>query len=210
MSSDGRWIVGESSVGGTTTRTTFLWNVSSGMQPVPAVAGQPMHAEAIARDGQTLAGWVEVPNAISHACLWSAQSGLQDLGVPSGELSASVVSTSNSGSLAAGWGDTQFVTFRWTAQAGMQGLPPLAGDFSFVPYAVSADGSAVFGESLGGVERATRWTLSTGTVPLAPEFPESAATAVNFDGSLAAGMIFNPRRAFRWSRQRDARARLSS
>jgi uncharacterized membrane protein len=78
--------------------------------------------------------------------------------------------------------DYNVIAFRWTEHAGLESLPPLG-----IPWATSADGSVIVGQSVQG---AYRWTESSGPVYV-PEiagggFAESA-TDVSEDGSVLVG-----------------------
>jgi uncharacterized membrane protein len=78
--------------------------------------------------------------------------------------------------------DYNVIAFRWTEQTGFQSLPPLG-----IPWATSADGSVIVGQSVPG---AYRWTASSGPVYV-PEIagggvPESAHD-VSEDGTVLVG-----------------------
>jgi uncharacterized membrane protein len=78
--------------------------------------------------------------------------------------------------------DYNVIAFRWTEQSGYESLPPLG-----IPWATSADGSVIVGQS---VEGAFRWTQGTGPVYV-PEISGGAiaesAIDVSLDGSVLVG-----------------------
>jgi probable HAF family extracellular repeat protein len=80
-----------------------------------------------------------------------------------------------------------FNAFRWTPAGGLQniGVPGIGS----IATAVSADGLVIVGEhQLSGFWRAFRWTASTGMEDIGTlGGPESAAIAVNKDGTVIVG-----------------------
>jgi uncharacterized membrane protein len=78
--------------------------------------------------------------------------------------------------------DYNVIAFRWTEQSGFESLPPLG-----IPWATSADGSVIVGQSVQG---AYRWTRNGGPVYV-PEIAGGAvaesATDVSADGSVLVG-----------------------
>lgn len=148
---------------------------------------------------------------------WTAQTGLQDLGVLGTGIRSEPTGLSSDGNVLVGWSETEpgggRRAFRWTPQTGMQDLGTLGGDRSAAT-AISNDGAVVVGTARNsqGVTRAFKWSAAGGMEDLGtlagndPSF-FSAATALSESGSVIVGVsetLGGETHAFRWTEDEAA------
>jgi probable HAF family extracellular repeat protein len=216
ISADGAVAVGwSSSCFGCT--EAFRWTGAGGMVGLGFFPGQDYSAaRGTSADGSVVVG-TALPgtNLPQEAFYWTAQTGLVLLGssahphccVPVGNAS----SVSADGTVIVGGGFNSIPAteaFRWTPGTGMVGLGDLpGGSFSSFANGVSADGSAVAGDSssaAGG--QAFRWTAQTGMVGLG-DLPgglfASMSGGISADGLVivGTGRTSLGSEAFRWTAQ---------
>jgi len=155
VSSDGNVVVGWSS--SENGMRAFRWTVNGGMQSLGVIAnGQSSKALSASSDGSVVVGYGSIrgPNGINSefkAFRWTADGGMQDLGVVGGFPVAYAVSSDGNvvvGTTDDGGGGQMF---RWTTNGGVQKLG--AGWSN----AVSPDGYVVVGVDTG----ASIWDIGT-------------------------------------------------
>jgi probable HAF family extracellular repeat protein len=170
-----------------------------------------------------LAGTVQAPSAVgaalkgsgpfgatSHAFRWTPATGLQDLGLTTGDQSIAINISADGSTIVGEATDASgfWRAFRWTAATGMQDIGTLSGPES-IAYAVSKDGSVIVGTSLTtgstGSNHAFRWTASTGMQDLRSLLQAAGvhtadgwvtidtAAGVSADGTIIVGFGQNPR-----------------
>jgi probable HAF family extracellular repeat protein len=158
--------------------------------------------QALSADGAVVVG-----QSGSHAFRWTAGTGMIDLGMLPGDVSAGAYAVNADGTVVSGASCNSTPScnaFRWTAATGMVSLGRLAGDNTAVGFGISADGSVVAGTSSGAAFHAFRWTAATGMVDLGilPGDNGATALAVSADGSVIVGAgttVFATGHAFRWT-----------
>jgi probable HAF family extracellular repeat protein len=162
------------------------------------LGGNSSEATGVSANGSVVVGISKDGNGNTHACMWTAASGLQDLSTLGGDWSEAT-GVSSDGSVIVGWSyDSNGIyrAFKWTAATGMQDLG--AGDYSKAT-GVSADGSVII---LNISPIAYRWTLSGGLENLGNlGTNNSGANSVSSDGSVIVGYSYdasNDPYAFRW------------
>lgn len=138
-----------------------------------------------------------------HSDIWTARSGVQDIGTLGNETILSGLSAN--GDVAVGTATTSGAgsrAFRWTAASGIEQLTSLGGT-NTEANAISADGNVIVGASdlANGEQHAVRWT-SQGITDLGTlaGSSQSYALATNADGAVVVGGSFlgSGTRAFRW------------
>jgi probable HAF family extracellular repeat protein len=152
--------------------------------------GTESRGSAVTPDGSVVTGFSTTPNGY-RAFRWTAQSGMQDLGVPSGLSTTAANSISISGNAVAGNASNRL--FRWTSSGGPQNLGLLPGGTLGLATGISGDASIVVGfsnsPSSGGL--AVRWTASGGVQSLGTlpggSNGGSGAHAISQDGSIIVG-----------------------
>lgn len=160
-------------------------------------------AHGVSADGSVVVG--QANN--SEAFRWTVGEGMVGLGVLPGGGNSIAYGVSADGLTVVGSSSSSGGqrAFRWTGGEGMVDLGVLpGGDFSAsIARDVSADGSAVVGESSGFAsgQQAFRWTAGGGMVGLG-NLPGailgSGATGVSADGSVVVGFGSSGTEAFRW------------
>ncbi len=126
-----------------------------------------------------------------RAFRWTASTGMQSLGVPTGLTSTAGNSISTTGNAVAGNASNRL--FRWTSTGGVQNLGLLPGGTVGLATGISGDGSIVVGYSNGssGTYEACRWTSAGGIVSLGTlpggAAGGSAAHGISSDGSRIVG-----------------------
>jgi len=181
---------------------TLLYYNGYAQQPtltwLGTLGGNSSDATGVSSDGSVVVGISKKGNGDTHACMWTAANGLQDMGTLGGDWSEAT-GVSTNGSVIVGWSyDTGGVyrVFKWTAATGMQDLG--VGDYSKTT-GVSADGLVVI---INIYPNAYRWTLSGGLENLGNlGTNNSGANAVSSDGSVIVGYSYNVSNdpyAFRW------------
>jgi len=96
----------------------FIWNQSAGTQLLQVISGQVPSLAGVNSSSQ-VAGTYIGDDGGSHAFLWSASAGLQDLGTL-GADSASQASAVNDRGAVVGW--SNFQIFLWTQTGGMKSI----------------------------------------------------------------------------------------
>ena len=182
------------------------WTSAGSGQDLGDLPNGPPRSEAydVSADGSVVVGYA-TSSLTLRAFRWTAQTGMQDLG-PANEAKFSCArGVSADGSVVVGYarspnasGSIEYhEAFLWTAIAGMTLLGDLpGGSFGSEGLAVSADGSAVVGQSPSEIGmQAFRWTESGGMEGLGilePVGSKSCAFAVSGDGSVVGGYCSHP------------------
>jgi probable HAF family extracellular repeat protein len=182
ISGDGSTVAGSSGAGVNHT-IAFRWTSSGGMEDLGALSEEPFWfsaATATNRDGSVVAGCSYVDNgdntASCRAFRWTADGGMQNLGILPGQIGSWANAISGDGSVLAGActvdGWSIHRPFLWTAALGMVDLNgyfaslgvDLAGWTLVDAKGLSADGSAMTGWGIyNGEQRA--WLVSGLPVP---------------------------------------------
>jgi probable HAF family extracellular repeat protein len=174
--------------------------------------GSSSGASAVSADGTVVVGSSASASG-TEAFRWTAAGGMVGLGdLPGGIFSSGASAVSADGSVVVGTGNSASgnEVFRWTVDGGMVGLGYLAGGSSSGAADAAADGSVVVGTSgSASGNQAFRWTATDGMVGLGYIYgyqpPDSRASAVSADGSVAVGSSTYYdyagyfRQAFRWT-----------
>lgn len=127
-------------------------------------------ASAISADGTVIAGnRLDIPGSgrsMAQRYGWNAESPLPLGDLPGGIEDSAAMDISADGSVIVGFGTTSFgrEPFVWTQADGLRSLGALPTVFSLGAQAnaVSADGTVIVGEGIGGVGGAFIWTEETG------------------------------------------------
>jgi probable HAF family extracellular repeat protein len=181
---------------------TLLYYNGYAQQPtitwLGTLGGNSSEATGVSANGSVVVGISKDGNGNTHACTWTAASGVQDLGTLGGDWSEAT-GVSADGSVIVGWSydaNGVYRVFKWTAATGMQDLG--VGDYSKA-LAVSSDGSVII-VNISPV--AYRWTQTGGLENLGNlGTNNSGANAVSSDGSVIVGYSYDPSNdpyAFRW------------
>lgn len=191
ISRNGTYVVGSSNGRG------FLWTVSGGLQPIPALEGNNQTDPNAVSDNAVVVGSTLLNNSLA-AFRWTAASGTQDLG-SLGPGNSQALGVSVDGSVVVGQSSNR--PFRWSKNTGMVALAA-----NGTAWAVSADGSVVFGTSDG---HPFSWT-STGGLLALPDFGFTGVNnilfACNSSGSIAvgSGQGYSGAEMLRWTPATDA------
>jgi probable HAF family extracellular repeat protein len=184
-----------------TTGQTGTFGPFSGFQDQTEAYGLAGTAQAPVAVG----GAVKGSNAfgpVDHAFLWTPATGLQDLGLTTGDESVAIAVSADEKVVVGEARDASgfWRAFRWTAATGMVDLGTLGGPES-AAFAVNGDGSIIVGSSLTsqstGSDQAFRWTAKTGMQDLtklvnAPQrLIVQSAVGVSADGTVITGNGFN-------------------
>jgi len=174
-------------------------------------------ATGVSADGAVVVGFSNSSVAAPEAFRWTVTGGLQGLGDLSGGLARSqATGVSGDGGIVVGFSNSSVAApeaFVWTAAGGLRGLGRLSGGVAPLfseALAISADGSTIVGRgtSTAGTAGRVAWFSDAPDGALAGlgdltggGAPESAATAVSADGSVAVGWgnDTNGQKAVRWS-----------
>ncbi len=200
LSADGLVVVGDADFAGAS--RAFRWTEATGFVDLGTLPG---HDASVAfdasADGSVIVGASLLGLDGSTAFIWDAVAGMTEL-LPA----AAATAVSDDGSVVVGSlnGGT---AFRWTQTGGVELIGTLHEPGITTPWAVSADGLVVVGDSQLSIAPATisafRWDASTGmedlgSLPGDPAF--ARAQAVSADGSVITGWSGELLRAFRWTR----------
>jgi probable HAF family extracellular repeat protein len=183
VSSDGSVIVGEHPL--PNQFAGFRWTAATGMVRLPLNI-----AAAVTPDGGMVAGGDNWWKTTGQTGTFGPFPGFQDQteaqGLAGTAQAPVAVGGAVKGSNAFGSTDHAFL---WTPVTGLQDLGLLPGGDQSIAIAISADEKVVVGEAtVDGFWHAFRWTAAAGMVDLGTlGGPESAAFAVNGDGSVIAG-----------------------
>ncbi len=200
VSSDGSVIVGEHPP--ENGYAAFRWTAATGMMQLPINI-----AAAVTADGGMVAGGDNWWKTTGQTGTFGPFPGFQDqteaYGLAGTAQAPVAVGGAVKGSNAFGPVDHAFL---WTPATGLQDLGVLPGGDQSVATAISAGEKVVVGEAtVNGFWHAFRWTAATGMVDLGTlGGPESAAFAVNGDGSVIVGSSLTSQStgsdiAFRWT-----------
>jgi probable HAF family extracellular repeat protein len=159
-------------------------------------------AHGVSADGAVVVGVEKGDFYWDSAFRWTAEGGMQDLGMLHGyELASWAYGVSADGAVVVGGAEglIDWLAFRWTAEGGMQDLDTLGG--SSDAHAVSADGSVVVGgaDITSGQSRAFRWTAENGMQDLNQLYADllkngsylEIAFAISPDGRYIVGQGYN-------------------
>lgn len=181
-------VVGELTSGG-----GFYWLPTTG---VVYVGGQ--RAEAVSRDGRTIAGTAYGPRNVTEAAVWQRAAEWRRLGsvvpnaVPCDDLLSSTYDTSDDGAVIVGlaWNGCNFArAFRWEESTGMADLGSTVAGRSSRANGVSGDGRVVVGwqDSELGLRQGARWVDGKQELFRGPSGIIGEAQAANRDGSVIVG-----------------------
>ncbi len=197
ISRDGNVVVGFH--GGGTHDEAFRWSSGTGLVELGALQTTDTNVQAHAtnRDGSVIVGISQTfaVGAPIRAFRWTAQSGMEGLGLPTASALVDALGVSADGSVVVGsWSDEQTspVAFRWTRATGRVSI---GAGYAIAP---SADGSVIVGFITG--QGSFRWTIALGETLMTPSPPYRTARATNGDGSIIVGQS-DSYHAFRWSEQ---------
>jgi probable HAF family extracellular repeat protein len=152
---------------------------------------------AITPDGMAVVGAAGTSSGVAHAFVWTAPSGMVDIGsLASNEPSVALATSSNAGVVVGGALNSAGLVhaFEWTPSQGMVDLAPQLNGLTGVSIAhgVSADGSVVVG-TLNPVTTslsAFRWSAASGMTTLGSidsNGAETSALGISADGSTTVG-----------------------
>jgi uncharacterized membrane protein len=197
ISADGASAAGSNSFDGDPSAMT--WSRTQGRYDFGLESGVPIWTSglAISGDGATVVGAAANGNSNDRAYRWHGPGTYQSLGTLSGYTQSYGEGVSGNGSVVVGRvvntvaGVTQ--AFRWTEAGGMQGLGFLPGSVYTEARGISRDGTSITGDSRDGAGFSYPfvWRQAAGMTilpPLAGSSGTSRAAAVNFDGTLVAGL----------------------
>lgn len=164
------------------------WNYLGGLGKI--VDSDTSSVWGMNADGSVIVGIASAANGYGHAVKWTKETGIVDLGSTTPNMASRANSTSEDGTMIAGWQDDKYGG-RWGAlwKNGVQQLiKDQYGDSVSEISSVSGDGKWLVGSHF---EYAMRWSEETGvqliTHPNADQFFSGAATATNNDGSVVVG-----------------------
>ncbi len=213
VSADGRVAVGATQTPDSPGSTAFRWTPVQGAQSL--LSGNDwanLHVRSVSADGSVAVCSAHRPPWGSYALRWTAETGVEDLGLPPGEGWDVAVATraSADGGVVAGFGarpaSNEERIFRWTRETGMVDLGIGPGRFSRI-LSLSADGREMFGAAGPArdiKDQAFRWTAESGFVSLGPVAPAGLSPRIEFvtPGLVVAGTL-SPTpglyRPFRWT-----------
>jgi probable HAF family extracellular repeat protein len=185
----------------------ILWSASEGAVDLGTLGGSIASARGI-NDGGQVVGWSQVEGSLStHAFLWKAGQGMQDLFVIAGMTAANDIN--NRGQVVgSGPGpDGKMHALLWTPGQGTQDLGTLGGLFTAsIAYAINEAGEVV-GESFmpndpSGLHRAVLWRPGQRIRDLGTLGGQFAiARDINESGQVVGEALtqFGPHRAFLWT-----------
>jgi probable HAF family extracellular repeat protein len=212
VSSDGRFVVGDSEFAPRGVGALFRWTAESGMERLTdATVLVRSQANGVSRDGTVIAGTGNAPTGSLTAFLWTIDAGMSVLPVGGFESGASDVSDDGVvvvGSTIEQLSEDPFVVseaYLWTAESGLLPLGHLGVPVWSGASGVSPDGAVVVGGSTVTSSReAFRWTAEEGMVSLGllpGGAPVSGANDVSSDGSVVVGFGISAlgTEAFRWT-----------
>jgi probable HAF family extracellular repeat protein len=162
-------VVGYTRVGQFTSTLGYVWSAGSGLQTIGDLGGGFTIAHAINNSGQ-VTGESFTAGGADHAFLWSASTGMQDLGALAGN---SVAYDINDHEQVVGNTTTPAGVeraFVWTASGGMVPLGTLGGRHSFA-YGINDVGQVVGDAQIDYADGNQRshaflWSLSSGMIDL--------------------------------------------
>ena len=212
VSIDGSVVVGNSDSGSQFNSEAFRWTAETGMVGLGHLPGKDdfSRANAVSADGSVVVGESRIGTIREgqwEGFRWTVDGGMVGLGDLPGRFYYSpahgashdgsvVVGISSSGTVSTGPPEV----YRWTEAVGMVGL-----GFGGEVTAVSDDGTAVIGSTIGETWEAFRWTADDGKVDLG-DLPGgdfySRASDVSADGSVLVGTSLiggGSAEAFRWT-----------
>jgi probable HAF family extracellular repeat protein len=185
---------------------------------LPAPGEEGLVAYGLSPDGSTVTGDASFGgggnDAHTGAFRWTAATGTQSIGLPTGASASSGVALTAGGATVVGnvsASDGRFLGFRWTGGAGgIQYLGSLPGGNNSVPLAASRDAAVIVGSANNATTGvAFRWTAAGGmqSLGLMPGGNEATAYGVSDDGAVVAGssITYNggvvppTSQAFRWT-----------
>ena len=123
--------------------TSLFWNGEKILSLGPGLA------QGINNLGQVV-GETYTPKTDQRAFIWTAESGMQDLGVLSGALASFGQGINDSGEVV-GWNITAggyYQAFIWTAAGGMQDIGNLGGLYGAQAFAINDAGQVAGGSSI--------------------------------------------------------------
>lgn len=168
--------------------------------------GSQSRGAGVSANGSMAAGWANNASENPRAFRWSAQSGMQDLGLLSGGNFSQAAAISADGATVVGVANSSagLRAFRWTQATGMQNLGTLGGNESQAS-GVSANGAVIVGmaQLTNASQRPFRWTATNGMQSLGTlGGTDGSANAVSADGLVVVGqadIASGDSRAFRWT-----------
>ncbi len=208
LSADGGVVVGVGFIDNTSNYRGF-WRRGDSLIVFGTLGGSISWAYAASEDGFEVAGSAEHSSGYNHAFRWTADSGMQDLGVLPGALRSVGRAISLDGSVVVGWSgfaDMIHHAFRWENGQMVDIHNPSFEQSEGI--GVSGDGQVAVG-AWGYASmtpcRPFRWTGATGMYDLGTLGGEwGEAWAANYDGSIVVGWSERSQGnwgAFRWTAQ---------
>ncbi len=169
----------------------FIWTAASGMKALSTLAGIYTTARDINDNGQVVGSYQIAgdPPGPTHACIWTAQGAMKDLGLSGTSSSAAKINK---------WGDvigyrmidSSVKAFLWTARNGAQDIFPQAEITSFADD-INDNGQVVGSYRISGatpsVNYAYVWTAKGGLKTLEPlnGYTNAIAETINNKGQIA-------------------------
>ena len=167
----------------------YSWTASSGAVDFAPPGGGEVFVFAVNDVGQVVGYKRAFSESQYHAFIWSAQSGMLDLGVLSGDVSSRAFAVNNSGQVVGqSWSPAGVQrAFFWSPSTGMINIGGLGGKFT-TPQDISETGQIVGTAYLPGdiLYHAFSWTASGGLLDLGtlPGHTRSFGLAVNDVGQV--------------------------
>lgn len=212
LSADGSVLLGELTISSGHTRA-FRWTSDAGVVVLAPLAGDSdTHPTWLSENGAVVVG-SSTNISGDQAFRWTQATGSTGLGLLPGDTScepqklppaasgAEVIGTCGAG--------TDTTPFRWTQSSGLQSLGKLPGHVGHYAWSMSADGTAVIGDSTSssGDQEMFYWSEDSGMIGLGflPGGVSSSSrplTGLSADGSVVSGdsNVQGNARAFRWTR----------
>jgi probable HAF family extracellular repeat protein len=191
------------------TFSDFSWNLQgipvssdpggwpSGYTALPQPTGKSIFVNGVSGDGLVIVGAVYYDEVAQngHACYWTQDGGLVDIGLLPGGVDGMALDANQDGSVIIGWstdGTGLTHSFRWTkSSGGMIDLGLLSGYNQLLARAISGDGNIIVGTARGGSSfTSIKWTSGvTGFVDLGklPGHSYSQAYGISSDGQVIVG-----------------------
>lgn len=197
ISADGTRIAGTADTNDTTLIRAFLWNGSYQVIE-PLNGGTYTSGYGISADGTFVVGESDstTTSGLGQAFRWSAENGIQGLGVLDGQNSSTALGASANGAVVVGVSGS--FGFRWESEV-MSSLGTLTDGTFSAASGTSSDGAVVVGyaDDADGNTRAFRWEAGgMSDLGVLQGANDSSALAVSPDGYLTVGVSGSD--AFLW------------
>lgn len=207
VSADGSTLIAYSYDG--TNDKAIKWTSSGGLVSLGTLGGNYSYAAGANSNGTIIVGESSDSASDTKAFIWTAGSGMTNLGALAGGTYSAAFGISNNGTTVVGESEDSgswIRAFRWTQAGGMQNLGVLSGGTFSSAKAVNADGSVVVGRAENNIGNnvAFIWTAGGGMQSLGSLVGASGtskANDVSDDGTVVVGssQAATGERAFRWT-----------